>query len=108
MKIIKLVFQWKIIWICLLKDKSTILLIEDDLEFVEIIKPYITSFGYQVLVANTSMEGVKIASEIHPNGIILDLVLPDVNGAKVIKEIKTKPETRNIPIHILFVKDNDE
>jgi len=54
------------------------------------------------------MEGVKIASEIHPNGIILDLVLPDVNGAKVIKEIKTKPETRNIPIHILFVKDNDE
>jgi len=39
----------------LLKDKSTILLIEDDLEFVEIIKPYITSFGYQVLVANTGM-----------------------------------------------------
>jgi len=49
-----------------------------------------------------------MASEIHPNGIILDLVLPDVNGAKVIKEIKTKPETRNIPIHILSVKDNDE
>lgn len=82
-----------------------ILVIEDDFEFASSLKPYINSQGYKVRTVSRGYEGLIAASELKPDGIILDLMLPDINGAKILKELKINPFTRGIPVHVLTVND---
>jgi len=82
-------------------SKPVILLIEDDQQFAHYIRQNNKNEGYQTLIAYTAKEGLELASEFKPQGILLDLGLPDRPGADVLKSLKTNPSTSQIPVYVL-------
>ncbi|VUD52720.1 Autoinducer 2 sensor kinase/phosphatase LuxQ [Thalassocella blandensis] len=87
-----------------LEDKS-LLIIEDDRKFAEIIKKIAKQHGYKVLVTDKGREGIELAMVYQPNGVILDIQLPDLDGVKVLDHLKFNLKTRHIPVHIVSVED---
>ncbi|MGB2762369.1 MAG: response regulator [Minisyncoccales bacterium] len=78
-----------------------ILIIEDDRFLRKIIVKKLTLEGFQTLEALDGEEGMKKTKEEKPALVLLDLVLPRINGFKVLSHIKKDQETSNIPIIIL-------
>jgi two-component system phosphate regulon response regulator PhoB len=86
---------------------KTILVIEDDPDLVEIIQYNLEREGYRVLAARNGEEGL-IAAAVHgPDLIVLDVLLPGLDGIEVCKQLRAKLATRSIPIVILSVKDEE-
>ena len=81
--------------------EPTVLLIEDDERFAAIVSKQVRGHGSKALVAATGEEGVRLAEEHQPGGIILDLRLPGMDGWRVLDHLKTNPRTRHIPVHII-------
>lgn len=85
-----------------------ILIIEDNADFAQNMMDIIKETGFKVLVALNGYDGLSLAGEFRPTGILLDLMLPDINGMEVLRELKSTQELRHIPVHILSSKDRDE
>ncbi len=85
----------------------SILIIEDDSHFADILKKEIHNHGIKVIVTNRGEEGLELAARYLPDGIILDLRLPDINGLLVLDRLKFKLETRHIPVHVFSVEDEE-
>lgn len=83
-----------------------ILVIEDDKSFAEILKNLIKEVGYKCLVAGSGRSGLYLAMDFEPLGIILDLGLPDVDGLKVLEQLKHHVKTSHIPVHIVSAAGN--
>ena len=81
--------------------KKTILLIEDYPNAVEVLKTRLENAGYRVLVAFDGSEGLKMAREKQPDLIILDILLPKMNGYKVSRLLKFDAKYKHIPIIML-------
>ncbi len=90
----------------LVAGKRTLLVIEDDPKFAMILRDLARELGYQVLVAITADEGVELAMRHRPDGILLDVQLPDHSGLTVLERIKRQPSIRHVPIHMLSVEDH--
>ncbi|GAA0182587.1 response regulator [Clostridium sediminicola] len=84
---------------------KVILVIEDDESLSKEMKNYINQLGYKMIAAFDGITGLQKAKEVKPDGIILDLKLPDISGVKVLQELKYGISTRSIPVHI-FTGDN--
>lgn len=82
------------------KDK-TILIIEDDTNFAKSLLEFTRKKGYKGIVAVRGDEGVKLAKEHKPSGILLDIQLPVKSGWEVMEELKADPQTKHIPVHIM-------
>ena len=80
---------------------KTILIIEDDEFFRELISKKITSSGFVMLEASDGQKGIDKAKEMKPNLILLDLLLPNIDGFEVLATLKQDSETSTIPIIIL-------
>ncbi|MEO8472622.1 MAG: response regulator [Chryseolinea sp.] len=80
---------------------KTILIIEDDIMFAKALLDYTRKQGYMGVVAVRGDEGIELAKQIAPVGILLDLQLPIKSGWDVMEELKSNPETRHIPVHIM-------
>jgi CheY-like chemotaxis protein/signal transduction histidine kinase/CHASE3 domain sensor protein len=89
------------------KDNS-ILVIEDDPVFAKILVEQCVENGFKCLVADNGEEGLQLAMEKIPKAIILDIRLPEKNGWEVLDELKSNPNTRNIPIHVMSSEDDLE
>lgn len=83
------------------ESKKKILLVEDDTFILEMYATKLLNFGYEVLTAVDGEEALKIVKEKHPDFILLDLVLPSVDGFEVLKKIKKDPKTKSIPVILL-------
>lgn len=81
--------------------KKTILFIEDDLPTVEVYKTALEYAGFKVETAFSGNEGIKKIKAKAPDLILLDFLLPDMNGIEVLKEIRAQKDTKDIPIFIL-------
>ncbi|GAB1471173.1 hypothetical protein MASR2M66_20510 [Chloroflexota bacterium] len=77
---------------------AKILVIDDDTAITELMSMLLKTFGFEVLTTNNGAEGVKLALETSPNVILLDLMMPDMDGWQVCKSIR---QSNNIPILIL-------
>ncbi|MCB0102763.1 MAG: response regulator transcription factor [Anaerolineales bacterium] len=77
---------------------ATILVIDDDIAITELMSMLLKTFGFDVIATNIGAEGVRIAKESQPNVILLDLMMPDMDGWQVCKAIR---QTSNAPILIL-------
>ncbi len=84
----------------------TILCIDDDPDAIEILKNLLLPEGYSITGASSGEEGIKLARQIKPSLITLDIVLPGKDGWQVLRELKKSPETRNIPVIIHSIVDN--
>jgi CheY-like chemotaxis protein len=78
---------------------STLLVIEDDPTFADSLVSFIREQGLDVVVANNGEDGIRLALERSPVGIILDMGLPDIDGWTVLERLRANPATASIPVH---------
>ncbi|MFH0791969.1 MAG: response regulator [bacterium] len=78
-----------------------ILLIEDESALQKTLGEYLRQEGYDIVSALDGEKGIELAKATSPDLILLDLILPKVNGFEVIKELKDDEKTQRIPIIIL-------
>lgn len=78
-----------------------ILLVEDDPMLTELYQTKLEMEGYQVSVATDGEMGVSLASSLSPQLILLDIMLPKLNGFEVLKALKKDPATSGIPVIVL-------
>jgi signal transduction histidine kinase/CheY-like chemotaxis protein/HAMP domain-containing protein len=91
----------------LLKNrKNPILVIDDEEEVRFTIGQYLLSIGYEVIYAEDGEKGLKMAVDNQPFAIILDILLPGLDGWSVIKELKQIPQTKNIPVILISIIAN--
>lgn len=81
--------------------ENAILIVEDDKFLRELISQKLLKEGYKIEQAVDGEEGVKKAKEIKPSIILLDLILPGIDGFEVLAKIKEDPDTKEIPVIIL-------
>jgi PAS domain S-box-containing protein len=86
------------------KSKKSILIIEDDLDFAKVLMQFAKENNFQVLHAVTGVQGLADAKRYLPNGIILDVQLPEMDGISVLKALKEKEETCYIPVHVMSIR----
>ncbi len=83
---------------------STILVVDDEKNIVQLARLYLNKEGYQVESAYDGAEGLKKAKSIRPDLIILDIMMPEMDGLAVCKELR---KTSNVPIIILTARGDD-
>ncbi len=86
----------------------TILVIEDDPSAVRLLREYLKPSGYAVHVASGGEEGLRVARRLGPAAIILDVLLPGVDGWEVLRRIKADDALASIPVIIVTVVDERE
>ncbi len=80
---------------------STILIVDDDYELLDLMKSVLTKAGYNCLVAGDPQASIEMAKKEKPNLILMDVMLPGMDGAEIVKVLKEEPTTQNIPIIFL-------
>ncbi len=80
---------------------AKILIIEDDALLSRMYQIVFTSSHYEVEVAANGQEGLDKARTAKPNLILLDIMMPKLNGLEVLKRLKADPETKEIPVVVL-------
>ena len=89
------------------QDKE-ILIVDDEDIIVDLIRTRLNSLGYKINYSNDGHAGIELASEKQPDLIILDLMMPKINGFEVIRQLKNNNQTRKIKIIILSSKKSDQ
>jgi phosphate regulon transcriptional regulator PhoB len=87
--------------------KPTILIVEDNADIVEIVRYNLERDGYTLLAAGDGEDGLKLAISKRPALILLDLMLPKVDGLEVCRLLRARAETREIPIVMLTAKGEE-
>jgi CheY-like chemotaxis protein len=88
------------------EDHHRVLVVDDHAEDRNLLRRMIESQeGYEVMEAAGGQEAIDMISSVHPNIIVLDLMMPDVDGFAVLESIKANTETRHIPIIVVTAKD---
>lgn len=87
--------------------KHKILIVEDDENIMELISYNLELEKYSVTKAETGEDGLKKAKTKTPDLILLDLMLPEINGLDVCKQLKSDSKTRNIPIIMVTAKGEE-
>lgn len=82
-------------------DGTTILLAEDDLILAELYTDRLKQEGFTVIHASNGEDALKFVGEYNPNLIILDIMMPKMNGLDVLKALKENSETNHIPVIIV-------
>lgn len=88
----------------MLTHPRKVLIIEDEPDISRILRDYLTKNQYEAVVAATGQDGLQIMELIQPDYIILDIMLPDMDGIEVCREIRRR---NNIPILILSARGSD-
>jgi len=86
------------------EEKSTILIVEDDVDVAEMLTAYFRAQSYNVLAVNWGEDAVKSGRANHPDLVILDIRLPDIDGFEVARRLRTHQRTQDIPIIFLTEK----
>ena len=80
---------------------KTVLLVDDDPLFQAVIRDGLGAAGYAVAVAGNGLEAVEMVRESPPDFILLDLIMPKLDGTRTCKILKGHPQHRSIPVVIL-------
>ena len=85
---------------------GTILVIDDDPEACEIIERFLIKDGFNVATATSGEQGLRLAHELQPAAITLDVMMPDMDGWSVLRALKADPVLREIPVIMLTMIDD--
>jgi len=83
---------------------ATVLVADDDPVIQKLLQVNFQMEGYEVVVAGDGQEAVEKAGEVHPDLIVLDVMMPRMNGLDAAERLKADPATASIPIIILSAK----
>lgn len=87
-------------------SKTHLLIVEDDLDISNMLRIYFTAQGYEVDVALRGTEALEKTRQVMPNLIILDIMLPDIDGYEVCRNLRLNTRTSHIPV--IFLTQRDE
>lgn len=82
-----------------------VLVVDDDVKTVELVKLYLNRDGHKVLVAYDGIEALRLARESHPDLIVLDLMLPGIDGLEICRTLRNESD---VPIIMLTARTTDE
>ena len=88
--------------------QDTVLVIEDEPDVLDLLRLHLRKAGYTVMEAVDGIDGLKKAREKHPAIIVLDLMLPEMRGEDVCRQLKAREATARIPIIMLTAKGRPE
>ena len=86
---------------------TRVLIIEDQRDLTDVLSYNLQREGYEVVVAREGREGLRKAQTLLPSLLILDLMLPGVDGLDICRELRASPQTSNIPILMLTAKTEE-
>jgi CheY-like chemotaxis protein len=87
-------------------SKHLLLVIDDDLIMRKLLKAYGDTLGYQVATAGDGETGLELAKQLHPAAILLDVMMPGMDGWMVLSLLKKDPELANIPIIMISIVED--
>jgi len=82
-------------------SNQTILTVDDEERVLDVIRDILSTKGYNVLTAKSGKEAIKKTRQFIPDLIVMDIMMPDPDGAAVVKQLKEDPATSSIPILFL-------
>jgi twitching motility two-component system response regulator PilH len=85
--------------------KGTILVVDDSPTEVHILKKILEKQGYTIIEAKDGKEGVEVAIQAHPDLILMDVVMPVLNGFQATRQLKNNEKTADIPVIMVTTKD---
>ncbi|PKP33430.1 MAG: hypothetical protein CVT99_00305 [Bacteroidetes bacterium HGW-Bacteroidetes-16] len=88
--------------------RKTILVVDDDPKIVRQISDSLKESGYHIIATTSGIEALRLAQKHKPIAITLDIVMPDLDGWEVLQQLKTNPETTNIPVIIISISDEKQ
>lgn len=88
-------------------DSVKILIVDDEPDILEFLKYNLAKEGYEVLTALDGEEGIKIAEREHPQLVILDIMMPKMDGVEVCRYLRSKPEFSKTLIAFLTAREED-
>lgn len=91
-----------------MSDAQTVLLVDDDREVVRGVSIRLHAAGYTTMTAENGQEGVDIALQSHPDVIVLDVRMPQMDGLEALAELQDNEATKNIPIVMLSASIVDQ
>jgi signal transduction histidine kinase/CheY-like chemotaxis protein len=89
-----------------IEDKPIVLVIDDDSAVQEILSRSLAKRGYRVEGARTGNDGLRLARELQPAAITLDVLMPEMDGWSVLAKLKADPDLAEIPVVMLTIVDN--
>jgi CheY-like chemotaxis protein len=81
-----------------------VLVVDDEAESLEMVSTALDAGGYSSIQAQTGQEALRVLSESPVSALILDLIMPDLNGFEVIEQIRNQPKLAHLPIIVLTAK----
>jgi DNA-binding response OmpR family regulator len=84
-----------------------ILIVDDEHDFIELLQYKLAGHGYELIVANDGVHALSQARTLKPNLILLDILLPDLDGLSVCEILRRQPATRKIPIIFMSALTGD-
>ena len=87
------------------QDKIKILLVDDERDLVDAVRELLEERNYSVSYANDGIGALEMIKKDPPDLILLDIVMPNMDGMTLLKKLKEKNETKDIPVIMLTVKD---
>ena len=85
-------------------DKAQILIVEDDLDLSDMLRVFFDAQGYEVYTAAWGADAIQLTTDRHPDLVILDIRLPDIDGYEVCRRLRTQHRTHDLPIIFLTEK----
>lgn len=82
---------------------AKILIVDDDPDMVELLRIALTEAGYSTCTASTGTEALAAAERSSPDLVVLDLLLPEMNGFNVCEKLRRNPATASVPIIMITV-----
>ena len=90
-----------------MKNKIKILLVDDEPDVIEILTYNLSNLGYEIFSANDGIKALKVANEILPNLIIMDFMMPNMDGIEACEELRKKSKFNNTIIMFLSARGED-
>jgi DNA-binding response OmpR family regulator len=88
-----------------MKLRKRILIVDDETELSDMVQLRLLADGYDVFIAKDGFEAMDKAEAYHPDLILLDLMMPDMNGHQVCQALRSNPQTSDISIIMLTAKN---
>ena len=83
---------------------TRVVCVEDEVEMIDLIRLILTREGYEVVVAKGGLQALQVIEDVHPDLVLLDLMMPDLDGWEVYQRIKANPVTKDIPVIVVTAR----
>ncbi len=78
--------------------------IEDESEMIDLVSMILSRVGYEVVGASSGLQGLQVVEDVQPSLVLLDLMMPDLDGWEVYQRLKSNPKTMDLPIIVITAR----